>query len=211
MTSPKAASISATNKISANNISAWPPFILASGSPRRRELLAQIGAVPKLIINVDIDETPLPQELPQHCAVRLACAKAMAAQALHGDALILAADTIVACGRRFLPKAENAAEVMRCLQLLSGRRHRVYTAVAVAQAGTLRHKLTSNMVRFRRLNTHEISAYAESGDGFGKAGGYALQGAAAQFIDFISGTASGIIGLPLAETAQLLRQKMPPP
>ena len=187
-------------------MSACLDIILASSSPRRVELLAQLGIVPTAIIPAAIDETSQRDELPRSLALRLAQAKARAVADVQPGRLILAADTVVACGRRILPKAETPAEVATCLRLLSGRRHRVYGGVCVVNAeGKIRVRLAQSVVRFRRLTTAEIAAYAASGEGVGKAGGYAIQGQAAGMIDFISGTYSNIVGLDLFTVAQLLR------
>ena len=181
-----------------------PPLVLASASPRRLALLAQIGLAPERVLSPEIDETPRHDENPRACARRLARAKAEAA-AVPG-ALILAADTVVAAGRRILPKAETEAEARACLDLLSGRRHRVLTAVTLRLPdGTLRERLAESAVGFARLSQAEIAAYLASGEWHGKAGGYAIQGRAAQFIRFLSGSYSNVVGLPLFETAQLLR------
>ena len=187
-------------------MSACLDIILASSSPRRVELLAQLGIVPTAIIPAAIDETSQRDELPRSLALRLAQAKARAVADVQPGRLILAADTVVACGRRILPKAETPAEVATCLRLLSGRRHRVYGGVCVVNAeGKIRVRLAQSVVRFRRLTTAEIAAYAASGEGVGKAGGYAIQGQAAGMIDFISGSYSNIVGLDLFTVAQLLR------
>lgn len=187
-------------------LSAFPPLILASASPRRVELLAQLGIVPAEVVPAEIDETPLRAELPRALALRLAQAKAQTVAAMRPGQWVLAADTVVACGRRILPKAADAAEVTSCLNLLSGRRHRVYGGVCiVAPDGRTRIKLGESIVRFRRLVAAEIAAYTESGEGVGKAGGYAIQGQAAGMIAFISGSYSNIVGLDLFVVAQALR------
>jgi septum formation protein len=179
-------------------------LILASASPRRRDLLAQIGVVTDAIAPTDIDETPLPGELPRQAALRLARAKAAAAAA--PAAYVLAADTVVACGRRILPKAETEAQARACLTLLSGRRHRVLTAVVlVAPDGRRAERLAESVVGFARLTGPQLCAYLDSGEWHGKAGGYAIQGRAAAHIRFLSGSYSGVVGLPLFETASLLR------
>lgn len=184
---------------------AAPPFILASASPRRLELLAQIGVVPHAVIPAELDESPFPHELPQQLAQRLAHAKAIAVAAKAPDAFILAADTVVACGRRILPKAETAAEVEACLKLLSGRRHRVYGGLClIAPGGKARTKLVNSVVKFRRLTAAEQANYVAGGEGVGKAGGYAIQGCAAAFVSFISGSYSNIVGLDLYSVAQWL-------
>jgi septum formation protein len=179
------------------------PLILASASPRRLDLLGRIGVVPDAIVPADIDETPLKGELPAPHATRLAAAKA-AAVAKPGT-LVLAADTVVAAGRRILPKAEDDATARRCLELLSGRRHRVHSAVTLIDAdGRARHRLSTSIVTFKRLTRHEIDAYLASGEWHGKAGGYAIQGRAEAFVRFLSGSHSGVVGLPLFETRALL-------
>ncbi|MEZ5994580.1 MAG: Maf family protein [Hyphomonadaceae bacterium] len=178
-------------------------LVLASASPRRLELLAQIGVTPDEVIAADIDETPLPKETPRALARRLARAKAMAVPA--AGAIVLAADTVVAVGRRILPKAESELEARACLSLLSGRAHRVYTGVAVrGRDGGVRERLVETRVRFKQLADSEIDAYAASGEWRGKAGGYAAQGRAARYIISISGSYSAVVGLPLFETANLL-------
>ncbi len=167
-------------------------------------MLAQIGLVPDRIIPADIDETPLRDELPRLAAQRLARAKA--STAAQQGAFVLAADTVVAVGRRILPKAEDAATARQCLELLSGRRHRVLTAVVVtAPDGRRAERLCESVVGFARLTKPQLEAYVAGGEWQGKAGGYAIQGAAAVYIRFLSGSYSGVVGLPLFETAQLLR------
>jgi len=170
--------------------------------------LAQVGIVPASVRGAAIDETPKKQEVPRVYATRLAAAKACAVRAswTNGEALFLGADTVVACGRRILPKAESEADVRACLELLSGRRHQVMTAVAVALPdGTVRERLVLTRVQFCRLSEAEIDAYAQSREGEGKAGGYAIQGRAESFVRAISGSYSNVVGLPLAETLGLLR------
>ncbi len=181
-------------------------LILASASPRRLELLAQIGIVPDDIVPADIDEAAGGKETPRDLAKRLALAKARhVADQFPGD-LVLGADTVVACGRRVLPKAGDEAEARACLELLSGRRHRVYGGVSVIDAeGRAHGRCVMTAVVFRRLTGKEIDAYLGSGEWRGKAGAYAIQGAAAQFIPKIIGSYSNVVGLPLAETAALLR------
>ncbi len=182
-----------------------PILVLASASPRRLELLRQIGIVPDRIDPADIDETPVPGELPAAHVVRLAEAKARAVQPRHPGAFILAADTVVACGRRILPKAEDEASARACLTLLSGRRHRVYGGVAViTPAGEIAIRRVVSQVAFKRLSEAELEAYLTSGEWHGKAGGYAIQGRAAAFIPWLAGSYSNVVGLPLFETAQLL-------
>jgi septum formation protein len=181
-----------------------PTLVLASASPRRLALLAQIGIVPDRVIATDIDETPLRDELPRQCAQRLARAKLRAVAA--ADGIVLAADTVVAAGRRILSKTETDAEARRCLTLLSGRRHRVVTAVvARGPGGRCSERVVQSVVGFARLSERQVEAYLASEEWRGKAGGYAIQGHAATFVRFISGSYSNVVGLPLFETAQLLR------
>ncbi|MBM3645951.1 MAG: septum formation protein Maf [Alphaproteobacteria bacterium] len=184
---------------------ALPPLVLASASPRRLELLRQIGVEPSTIDPPDIDETPRAGELPRLYAARMARAKLAVAAPRHAGALVLAADSVVACGRRILPKAASEAEARTCLALLSGRRHRVMGGVAVAAPdGRVRERLVETVVRFKRLTGDEIEAYVSSGEWQGKAGGYAIQGRAAVFVAALSGSYSNVVGLPLFETAALL-------
>ena len=179
-------------------------LILASQSPRRLELLARLGIVPDAVIPAHIDETELKGELPVPYAKRVAAAKA--AIVAEPGALTLAADVVVAAGRRILPKAETEQEGRCCLELLSGRRHRVHCAVTLIDAeGRARHRLSSSIVAFKRLSEEEIQAYLASDEWRGKAGGYAIQGRAEALIKTISGSYSGIMGLPLYETRTLLR------
>ena len=167
--------------------------------------MRQLGVAPAAVDPAEIDETPLPAEPPRRYALRMALAKLAVVAPRHPAALVLAADSVVACGRRILPKAGNEAEVRACLILLSGRRHRVLGGVAAAFAGAPpRTQLVETVVRFKRLETAEIDAYVASGEGEGKAGGYAIQGRAAAFVAFISGSYSNVVGLPLFETAALL-------
>ncbi len=180
-----------------------PLLILASASPRRLDLLARIGVVPDEVRPADIDEAPLRGELPAPHAERLAAAKAAAVAA--SGALTLAADTVVTAGRRILPKAEDEATARNCLELLSGRRHRVHSAVTLVDAqGKARHRLSTSIVAFKRLTADEIATYLASGEWQGKAGGYAIQGRAEAFVRFLSGSHSGVVGLPLFETRALL-------
>jgi septum formation protein len=179
-------------------------FVLASASPRRVALLAQIGVKPDRIISTDIDETPLKDELPRPLAQRLARAKAQAGAVEAPGALVLAADTVVACGRRILPKAENEKQARACLKLLSGRAHQVMTALALHTPEGLRERLVETRVRFKRLTAQEIDAYIASGEWEGKAGGYGVQGRAGKFVLSINGSYTAIVGLPLYETAALL-------
>lgn len=179
--------------------------MLASASPRRLNLLSQIGLVPDAVDPADIDETPGRAELPEAHAARLAGSKARLVASRHPGALVLAADTVVACGRRILPKAEDVATARRCLALLSGRRHRVITALALARPdGRLAERRVISTVAFKVLSEPEIAAYLASGEWQGKAGGYAIQGRAAALVRFISGSYSAVVGLPLFETASLL-------
>lgn len=183
-----------------------PELVLASASPRRRELLARLGIAAPRVLATDIDESPLPREVPRDHAVRLAAAKARAAAEQAPGALILAGDTVVGVGRRILPKAEDEKTARRCLALLSGRRHRVFSAIAVLSPdGTLREALSETIVRFKRLDQAEIEAYIADGEWHGKAGGYAIQGSAEGFCAWLSGSHSGVVGLPLFETRRLLR------
>jgi septum formation protein len=180
-----------------------PTLVLASASPRRLALLAQIGIVPDRVAAPDIDETPLPDELPRQHVLRLAREKA--ASVVAPGCFVLAADTVVAVGRRILPKAESEADARHCMQLLSGRRHRVMTAVVVHAGGARGERLVQSVVGFARLTERQVSAYLAGDEWQGKAGGYAIQGQAAAFICFLSGSYSNVVGLPLFETAQLLR------
>ena len=180
--------------------------MLASASPRRLDLLRQVGIEPAKIDPAHIDETPGPRELPRAYALRMAKAKLAAVACRHPGALVLAADSVVACGRRILPKAETAEEARTCLALLSGRRHRVLGGVAVgAASGAVRTRLVETAVRFKRLEPAEIDDYIQSGEWRGKAGGYAIQGRAARFAAFVSGSYSNVVGLPLYETVALLK------
>ena len=188
-----------------------PRLILASGSPRRLALLAQIGVTPDSVLPSEIDETPLRTEAPRALAQRLAAEKtekSAALAAMSSDpapCLTLAADTVVAVGRRVLPKCETPDEAEACLRLLSGRGHRVYTGVALATAsGALRRRLVETRVQFKRLSRDEMDAYVASGEWRGKAGGYAIQGLAGGFVVRIVGSYTNVVGLPLAETAALL-------
>jgi septum formation protein len=184
-----------------------PPLVLASSSPRRLALLRQIGVEPDEIFDPAVDETPVPRELPREHASRLAAAKtAAAAVGRTAACLILGADTVVACGRRILPKAADAEGALACLRLLSGRRHRVYTGVALrAPDGREALRVVMTVVRFKRLAEDELQSYLASGEWQGKAGGYAIQGRAEAFILAINGSYSNVVGLPLAVTADLLR------
>jgi septum formation protein len=181
------------------------PFILASASPRRLDLLKRIGIVPDLVDPADCDETPHKGELPITYARRIAAQKAALVAARHPQSVILAADTVVAVGRRILGKAETAEDVRRFLQLLSGRRHRVHSALSIIDVeGIARQRLSTSTLTFKRLSAEEISAYVASGEGLGKAGGYAVQGYAEAYVRALSGSHSGVMGLPLFETRALL-------
>jgi septum formation protein len=183
-----------------------PPLVLASASPRRLDLLRQVGIEPAKIDPAHIDETPGPRELPRAYALRMAKAKLAAVAGRHPGAVVLAADSVVVCGRRILPKAETEKDTRACLDLLSGRRHRVLGGVAVgAPDGTVRARLIETVVRFKRLEPAEIDDYIVSDEWRGKAGGYAIQGRAACFVSFISGSYSNVVGLPLYETVALLK------
>jgi septum formation protein len=181
-----------------------PPLVLASASPRRLDLLAQIGVTPSRVAPAHINETPRRGEEPRPYVQRMAREKAAA---VDGEgAFLLAADTVVAAGRRILPKAETEDQARACLTLLSGRRHRVLTAVVlVAPDGRRTERLSESVVTFCRLTPRDMDAYVASGEWEGKAGGYAIQGLGASFIRFLSGSHSNVVGLPLFETAQLLR------
>jgi len=178
------------------------PLVLASASPRRLALLAQIGLTVDAVIAADIDETPLPKETPRALALRLARAKAEAVDAC--EAIVLAADTVVALGRRVLGKPADAAEARKFLQTLSGRNHRVLTGVAVRSAGATRARVVASRVLFKALSKSEIDAYIACGEWRDKAGGYAIQGRAERFVIGIVGSYSNIVGLPLYQTANLI-------
>jgi septum formation protein len=183
-----------------------PPLVLASASPRRLDLLAQIGVTPARVDPADLDETPLPRELPRNHARRLARAKAEAVAARHPGAFVLAADTVVARGRRILPKPEDAATARRCLDLLSGEAHHVWGGVAlIAPDGRVSERLVDTRVIFKHLDAGELAGYLDCGEWHGKAGGYAIQGRAAGFARALSGSYSNVVGLPLYETRALLR------
>lgn len=180
-------------------------LILASASPRRLELLARLGVTPDAVDPADIDESARKGELPVPYARRMAAEKAVAVAARHASAVTLAADTVVAAGRRILPKAETEDQARACLSLLSGRRHRVVTAIAVIDAeGRPRHRELVSILTFKRLTAAEIDRYVAGGEWHGKAGGYAVQGYAEAFVRFLSGSHSGVVGLPLFETRALL-------
>lgn len=181
-------------------------IVLASASPRRVALLARLGVVPDIIDPAEIDESPRKAETPRGHAERLAGAKSAVVAARHAGSIVIAADTVVGVGRRILPKADDEAVARACLALLSGRRHRVFTAVAIADAsGVVRQRLSETVVIFHRLTAADIEVLIAAGDWRAKAGGYALQGTAEAYIRFIGGSWSGVVGLPLAETRSLLK------
>ncbi|HEY4343548.1 MAG TPA: Maf family nucleotide pyrophosphatase [Parvibaculum sp.] len=180
-------------------------LVLASASPRRLALLEQIGVTPDAVRAADLDETPRKGELPRPHAQRLAREKAQAVARLEPGAFVLAADTVVACGRRILPKAETEAEARACLALLSGRAHRVYTAIVlIGPDGKASERVNETRVAFKRLSATETDSYIAGGEWQGKAGGYAIQGQAGVFVRLLTGSYSGVVGLPLFETAALL-------
>jgi septum formation protein len=180
-------------------------IVLASASPRRLDLLRQIGLEPDAVDPADIDETPRKTELPAKHALRLAIEKARVVAQRHPGAFVLAADTVVACGRRILPKTDSEADARRCLTLISGRRHRVHGGIALlAPDGRLASRVVESAVTFKRLSDAEIDAYLASGEWRGKAGGYAIQGRAAAYIRFISGSYANVVGLSLYDVKQLL-------
>ena len=179
-------------------------LILGSGSPRRLELLAQLGVVPDAVRPPDIDETPAKAELPRVYCERIAALKLAAVEAGEDD-VVLCADTTVAVGRRILGKPEDAAEAERFLRLLSGRRHRVVTALGVRRGNRSWHRTVETVVKFKLLSDIEIAGYLATGDWRGKAGAYAIQGPAGAFVSWIGGSFSGVVGLPLHETANLLQ------
>ncbi len=180
-------------------------LILASASPRRADLLKQVHIIPDKIIAAEIDESPLKGEVPRDLAMRLAAAKAHAVHEKNPGAFILAADTVVACGRRILPKAENPKDARECLELLSGRRHHVYGGIALlTPQGKLIRKLSDTVVQFKVLQAEEIENYIAGNEWRDKAGGYAIQGLAAAFIKSIRGSYSNVVGLSLYDTMQIL-------
>lgn len=178
-------------------------LVLGSASPRRVELLAQLGIVPDAVRPADIDETPAPRELPRPYCERMARQKVLAVACADAD-VVLAADTTVALGRRILGKPADAAEAAQFLFALSGRRHSVYTSVAVRHGTRLWHRQVVSTVQFKRLSDTDVNGYLDCGEWRGKAGGYAIQGRAAAFVPWMSGSFSAVVGLPLHETAQLL-------
>jgi septum formation protein len=182
-----------------------PKLILASSSPRRKDLLARLGVVPDRVASPDIDESPRKGEVPRVYALRMAEEKARAVARGEGE-IVVAGDTTVAVGRRILQQAADAEMQRGFLELLSGRRHHVLSAVAVIDAdGRIRSRMSDSIVRFKRLGNDEMQSYIDSGEGLGKAGGYAIQGRAEALIDWMTGSHSGVIGLPLYETRALLR------
>ena len=182
-----------------------PRLVLASASPRRLDLLRQIGVEPDLVEGADVDENPLKDETPRRLALRLAEEKAASVAARHPASHVLGADTVVTLGRRVLPKAQAAEEVRACLKLLSGRAHRVLTGVVlIGPDGRRGRKLVESRVRFKRLTEAETAEYLASGEGEGKAGGYAIQGRAGAFVCALQGSYSAVVGLPLCEVANLL-------
>ncbi len=181
-------------------------LILASASPRRLQLLEQIGIKPDGVIPADIDETPLASELPKDHALRLSQGKAEKIAAKHKSRFILAADTVVACGRRILPKTENENDAKDCLKLLSGRRHHVYGGICVITPdGKTITRVCDTVVKFKTLTDQDIREYLKSGQWNGVAGGYAIQGLAASYISFLQGSYSNVVGLSLYDTMQILR------
>lgn len=182
-----------------------PKLVLASASPRRYDLLAQIGIVPSHVAPADIDEEPVRDEAPRVYAERLAREKALTVATDYPDDFVLAADTVVACGRRILPKAEDVATAQACLKLLSGRAHRVYTGLSLHHRGRQITKSVMTRVQLARLGDLDLNAYLAGGEWEGKAGGYAIQGSAALFIKAINGSYSNVVGLPLYETGNLLK------
>ena len=180
-------------------------FVLASASPRRLSLLRQAGIEPGVVIAPEIDESPRKGEVPRLYALRVAVAKTEVVAAKEAGSFVLAADTVVAAGRRILPQAEDDEEVERCLKLLSGRRHQVLTALALKPPGkAMRTRIVMTRVAFKVLTPRDIAAYLASGEGIGKAGGYAVQGRAEAFVRSINGSYSNVVGLPLYETLGLL-------
>lgn len=181
-----------------------PRLVLASASPRRLYLLAQIGIVPDAVIPADIDEEPTPGELPGPHARRLAAEKAAKVAQDEPEAVVLAADTVVGVGRRILPKTEAREEAHTCLRLLSGRNHRVFTGVCVAVGGAFRERLVQTRISFKRLSDDEFRTYLDSGEWAGKAGGYGIQGLAGAYVSKMVGSYTNVVGLPLFETRNLL-------
>lgn len=182
-----------------------PRLILASASPRRKALLQQIGVAPDEILPADIDEMPFAGELPRAHALRLARGKAEKIAAAHPGALVLGADTVVGCGRRILPKAEDEATARECLELLSGRAHRVFSGIALVKPdGTVSARVAETRVKVRRLTDADMEEYVSCREWDGKAGGYGIQGRFEKHIVSLAGSYSNVVGLPLYETANLL-------
>ncbi|PIR39877.1 MAG: septum formation protein Maf [Alphaproteobacteria bacterium CG11_big_fil_rev_8_21_14_0_20_39_49] len=182
-----------------------PKLILASASPRRKDLLQQVNIIPDIIEPSNIDESPLQNEIPKQYALRIAIGKAKEVSQKYQDDFVLSADTVVACGRRILPKAENDGQVAQCLKLLSGRQHTVISCVClISPEGKLSNKVIETKVKFKRLGAKEINGYIESKEGIGKAGGYAIQGIAGGFVKSLNGSYSSVVGLPLYETLSML-------
>ncbi len=182
-----------------------PHLILASASPRRLSLLAQIGITPDEVIPADINEDPIPGKMPRQHAERLATEKAVAISGLHPGNIVLGSDTVVGVGRRILPKTESRSEAEYCLKLMSGRAHRVFTGVAVVDVdGNVRTRMSETRVKFKRLSDQELTAYLDSEEWQGKAGGYGIQGKAGAYIQNLNGSYTGVVGLPLFETRNLL-------
>ncbi len=184
-------------------------FILASSSPRRLELLAQAGIVPDEIIAANIDETVKKGEAPLEYVKRVSLEKAQTIAANHPDVLVLAADTMVVCGRKILDKTEDEAVAQKHLKMLQGRRHRVITVVTLISGKTVHTRSSETRVQMAHLSDNEIAAYLASGEWRGKAGAYAIQGKAAAFIPWVNGSITNVIGLPLSETVQLLKRYLP--
>ncbi len=181
-------------------------LILASASPRRLALLGQVGIIPAQVVAADIDETPHKAELPAKYAQRVAREKAGVVATKFPSDFVLAADTVVACGRKIFPKAEDSKTAVMCLRHLAGRRHRVYTAVCIMKDGKEYSDIVMTQVKMNHLSDKQIADYIAGGEWQGKAGGYAIQGYAESFIPFLSGSVSNVIGLPLHETMKLLKR-----
>ncbi len=191
------------------NKSEAPAFILASASPRRLVLLEQLGVYPDKVIPASIDETPQKGELPRKLAERLAQEKALAVAKESSDSFVLAADTVVGCGRRILPKAETDKEARFCLKLLSGRRHKVFGGICFIQPdGKSISRVSETVVQFKHMSDRDVETYIASGEWQGKAGGYAIQGLAAGYIKFIGGSYSNVVGLSLYDTMKILDGKI---
>ena len=186
------------------NLQTRPRLVLGSGSPRRRELLSVLGIVPDAVLPPDVDETPIRGELPRVYCQRIAATKAAAVQS-GADDIVLCADTTVALGRRILGKPADAAEARSFLSALSGRRHRVMTAICIRRGPRVWSRVVDNCVKMKPLGAAEIDGYIATGDWQGKAGGYGIQGPAGAFVPWISGSYTAIVGLPLAETANMLQ------